>query len=92
MHFKFTLVAAALLIAAPAVAQPAPQTTANFILGHGFFPPPAQPSSHYPPGHAMANAPASMRGDTTTQQPTAQSRNGTDEVSHAPSVAPARKN
>jgi hypothetical protein len=78
MRFKFTLIAAALLISAPTLAQQAAQPeTPNFVLGHGFFPPAAQPSSDYPPGHAMTDAQASLRGAT---ERAANSRNETDKA------------
>jgi hypothetical protein len=77
MRSKFNLIAATLLISAPAFAQQATeQQTPNFILGHGFLQP-VPPSSDYPPGHTMANVQASPRPGSQSDR-AAQSRNETD--------------
>jgi hypothetical protein len=66
--FKSVIIASALLISGAAIAQQAPQTN-NFILGHGFVAPAAQPAI---PGHQTKDVSLPANSDAADK-----SRNGT---------------
>jgi hypothetical protein len=68
IFFASALVASALLIPGAALAQQAPQPN-NFILGHGFVAPAAQPAI---PGHQTKDVSLPANSDTADK-----SRNGT---------------